>query len=134
MKSSRFCALVLAAILLAVGCKKIPPETITPLYEAVLTGDIDLVRTLIARGADVNARDWRGDTPLHRAAEGGHKEVVEHLIGKGAVVDATNVHAQTALHMAAMWKHRSVVELLIANDAGASDTPGDHWGVEGLVE
>ena len=36
----------------------------TPLHEAAYEGEYDVVRTLIAAGADVNAKDDKGKTPL----------------------------------------------------------------------
>lgn len=39
---------------------------------------------LLARGADVNARDDDGVTPLHRAAQAGRVEVVAVLLANGA--------------------------------------------------
>lgn len=39
----------------------------TPLHRAVGTGRLPLVKILIARGADINAKDATGNTPLHKA-------------------------------------------------------------------
>ena len=43
---------------------------------------------LIAKGADVNAKDEFGYTPLHHAAWNGRTEIDEMLIADGADVNA----------------------------------------------
>ena len=46
------------------------------LFEAVKKGDIEQVKLLISKGADVNVHGKKGGTPLHSAAWKGHKDVV----------------------------------------------------------
>ena len=70
-----------------------------PLHGAVATGDINQVERLIAKGADVNAKDNHGFTPLHFAAERGDKDIAELLIVKGANIDAKNQYGTTPLHL-----------------------------------
>jgi ankyrin repeat protein len=43
------------------------PPTASALHEAVAQDDAELVRTLLAQGADANAQDADGTPPLHRA-------------------------------------------------------------------
>ena len=53
------------------------------LVDAAENGKLSNVKSLIAKGADVNFRDrWR--TPLYSAAEGGYSEVVRLLLDQGA--------------------------------------------------
>ena len=47
-------------------------------------GKKELVELLIAKDADVNAKDNNGGTVLHRAAESDNKEIVELLKKHGA--------------------------------------------------
>ena len=47
-------------------------------------GYLDVVTTLIAKGADVNKVNTNGSTPLYRAAVKGHKVIVSKLLEHGA--------------------------------------------------
>jgi ankyrin repeat protein len=85
--------------------------------QAVSEGDIELVKSLLAKGANVNARDRRGQTVLHIAASHGHKVLVELLLAKGADIAAKGPAGGTALHGASRFGHRDVVELLLAKGA-----------------
>jgi len=54
------------------------------LFSALRSGQIEAVRSAIARGANVNARDDRGRTPLQIAREGNQTEIVRALEAAGA--------------------------------------------------
>ena len=68
---------------------------------------------LVAAGANVNAKSRSGDTPLHSAARGA-KEVVEFLIAKGADVNAKNKDGEIPLYSAIDNYDQEIAELLIA--------------------
>jgi hypothetical protein len=82
------------------------------LNEAAANGDLNLVKSLIAQGADVNNRE-NGSfrTPLHLAAENGHVDVVAELLAGGADVTALGSD-RTALQWAEQKGHAEIVELL----------------------
>ena len=46
--------------------------------------DIDIVRTLLKHGADVNTIDYYNNTPLSNAIDGNNIEIIELLLGYGA--------------------------------------------------
>ncbi|MBC8471713.1 MAG: ankyrin repeat domain-containing protein [Planctomycetes bacterium] len=104
------------------------------LHQAVADGDIEQVKLLIAKGADVNAKDKRGyapqapgQTPLFHAASGGHKEIAILLIAHGADVNAKMAdHSWTPLLDAACAGHAQVVKVLLEN--GAKVDVGDNYG------
>ena len=73
----------------------------TALMEAATHGQLDAVRVLISRNANVNRIDDEGYTALHSAAQEGHLSVMELLISKGARIDARNNLGSTPLHKAA---------------------------------
>ena len=83
-----------------------------PLHEAVKTVCIKLVKLLISKGADVNAKNERLTTPLNFAAKQGNKDIAKLLISKGADVNAQNTAGKTPLTMALKEGHKKVVKLL----------------------
>ena len=83
------------------------------LHYAIL--DLDMTRYLVERGAEINVRDFHGNTPLHTSVStGAPVEVVQYLIDHGADVHIPDYYGATALHGNAA---RDVAEALIA--AGA---------------
>ena len=72
----------------------------TPLHIAASRGHKEVAELLIAKGADVNAKDYRGNTPLHATASVGRREVAELLIANSANVNAKNKEGITPLDWA----------------------------------
>lgn len=95
---------------------------------AVQEGDATSVRRQLESGADVNARDRRGQTALMIAAERGHTGLVCELVAAGAALDHAAKYGLTALMRAVLNHHPEIVRLLV--EAGAdrsirgSGTPG----------
>ena len=65
--------------------------------------------TLLAAGADANARDRRGVRPLHYAARAGHAEAVERLLAADAEADVEDNDGHTAMHKACHHGRRQTV-------------------------
>lgn len=103
------------------------------LLKAAEDGDVDDVRVLLARGADVNAIDQYGETALMRAVHGDHAEVVSALLAKSAEVNARNkqFYDWTALHYAANSKKADVTRILL--DGGAEVNAKDNKGETALM-
>jgi pectate lyase len=101
------------------------PEPPLTLPAAAGSGDINEVKSLIARGVDVNAWDFGSSyRPLHSAVINGHKQVVELLIAKGADVNAGDGGNIKPLHHAVENGHKEIAELLIAHGADVNATRG----------
>ena len=77
----------------------------TPLHSAATK---EIAELLIAKGADVNAKDKIGGTSLHLAAHSGQKEIVELLIANGANI---NVKIEVG-----KWKDQTSLSLAIQNN------------------
>jgi uncharacterized protein len=95
----------------------------TALMLAAFNGDLDLVKALVKRGAQINKPIW---TPLHYAAANGQLSVVEFLVENHAYIDAESPNNTTPLMMAARHKHITVMRWLTEN--GADPTYSNQQG------
>jgi len=80
-------------------------------------GDLDLVRSLLDRGAQVDAESTYKQTSLHNAAWNGYTEIVMLLLDRGVQVDAEDVDKKTALNYSVEGGHREITKLLILHGA-----------------
>ena len=80
-------------------------------------------KELLARGADPNIPDIKGQTPLHYAARCG-QEGARDLIQAGANIEATDHTLFTPLHVASQNEHPQMVKLLLSENARCD--PRDH--------
>ena len=80
--------------------KQTQEELNTALINATISGDKEVVKTLLAKGANVNTQDNYGDTALIMAAVKKNKEMIERLLAKGANVNIQNNYGNTALIIA----------------------------------
>jgi cytohesin len=92
----------------------------TPLHEAAWHGCADVVKFLIAKGADVNARNAFGMTPLHMAAHGKSRQVVQCLLDNQADINAANRDGDTPLEAALSWENIDMAALLLARNANVN--------------
>jgi ankyrin repeat protein len=84
------------------------------LEQAASEGHAETVKTLIAQGRDINARNIRGQTLLHLAVKQGNSDVVQLLLENGAEVDAVETDSGcTSLHYAVSLRHVDLCESLI---------------------
>lgn len=60
---------------------------------APLSGHLEVLKLLVARGADLGCKDRKGYGLLHTAAASGQIEVVKYLLRTGAEVRARRVAA-----------------------------------------
>src|SRR5574341_277086 len=83
------------------------------LFDAAWSGDTSAVRSLLAAGVNVNARDPASKTALMAAAVNGYAETVKVLLAAGADVDAADEYGETALMNAAFNGYVNIVDLLV---------------------
>jgi Ankyrin repeats (many copies) len=113
----------------------------TALHAAAFSYDAEMARKLVARGADVRARNRRGAEPLHAAVMGGpgsahwdpirQQAVILCLIEAGADPNAAAAGGVTPLHRAVRNRCSAAVEVLLSTGAdprlanGRGSTPSD---------
>ena len=86
------------------------------LVEASRLGYLEVVQSLIGRGADVNKSNNYCETPLYMASSQGHLEVVRALLAAGADVNRSDRCGTTPLSRALAYNYSQVADLL--RDAG----------------
>ena len=93
------------------------PSGDASLHDAAWDGDEAQVKTLLAKGADLDARVEEGETALHFAAFKGRTVIARLLLDKGADANARKKDGATPLGLAAFNGHKEVAELLLAKGA-----------------
>lgn len=88
----------------------------TPLMMAALKGEVDWMRKLLDRGAEVDRPGW---APLHYAASGPGTAAVQLLLERGATLDARSPNGTTPLMMAAKYGAIDAAHLLVERGADA---------------
>jgi ankyrin repeat protein len=99
----------------------------TPLHIAAAAYQRDIAAELVARGANIGARNRRGAEPLHYAADGipdsqywnpdAQYDVVAYLIGHGANPNSEDKSGVAPLHRAVRTRSTAAVEALLLNGA-----------------
>jgi ankyrin repeat protein len=100
----------------------------TPLIDAAWSGNVEIARTLLQHGADVNATHREaGSTALEYAVLTGRTAVVKLLLAAGADTDRRYRYDQTVLHLAAARGFSEILALLISSHAaiGPVDANGN---------
>jgi ankyrin repeat protein len=92
--------------------------------------DPELIKLLVAKGADVNVRGRRGEAALHWAAGGGVLVAMRLLIESGADLNPYDSAYGTPLHEALQQNRQEAARLLIDN--GARLTEKDPYGYTAL--
>jgi len=85
---------------------------VTPLASASAAQQLEIARTLIEHGANVNARAANDFTPLHEAAASGKIDFAQLFIEHGADVNAKASDGKTPLDYAREHNRAEMVEFL----------------------
>ncbi|XP_020288060.1 ankyrin-1-like, partial [Pseudomyrmex gracilis] len=110
-------------LLLTSGCKVnnyTKKSYNTPLHFAVINGDIEIVKMLLDRSANINIGNQFGRTPLHNAMENKKIEIAELLLDYGATVNASDSFGVTPLCLAVRQRHVDGVKMLLDRSANVN--------------
>ena len=89
------------------------------LLQATKDGDLEVVKSLVDQGADVNVKDKENATPLMRSVSRNYQAIVKLLIEQGADVNAINDWGYTPLKYAIKLNLKEMQQRL--KDAGATE-------------
>ena len=104
-----------------------------PVFFPIIYQNVDALRAMVEKGADIHAKDSMGSTTLMWAAfnDTGNTELVEELLKLGIDPNAKNKNGETALTWAIRRGYTPVIITL--RKAGASDAPMIKESVEKAV-
>jgi ankyrin repeat protein len=111
----------------------------TPLHQAVISlfrremtsQKAEIIKALLAGGADIDCRDTAGNSPLIYAVQSGKSEAVSLLITAGANVSNINNDGITPLVRAIENGNLEIVSMLLQNGA-ITETWEKHYGLSPL--
>jgi Ankyrin repeats (3 copies) len=93
------------------------------LIVAARKSNVEAVKTLLAKGADVNAKTEYGATPLFFACDRGNIEIVKLLLDAGADVNITDrFYKSSPVFWAVIKDHGAIAKLLLEKGARTKET------------
>jgi len=108
-----------------VSCTVECPPLTGELVDAAADGNVELVRSLLDRGADIDSRHPESNvTALMRAAEKNYSEILKILLDRGANLDLQDSKRRTALFLATAEDYKEIVALLLEKGADHSTRDG----------
>jgi serine/threonine-protein kinase len=100
------------------------PAGATPLLTAIAAGNLEQVKSLLAKGADVNAASADRTTPLMLASET-NASIADALLAAGAQVESTDASGRTALNRASAAGTEDTMRLLLDHQANVNSRATD---------
>jgi ankyrin repeat protein len=118
-------------VCLAMACAVSAGELEDALINSARLGRVDEVKTLLDKGANINARDSKGQTALIWGIQ--NIDIVRLLIEKGANVNAYDKDGRTALIQAVFSYSGSLSILRLLIEKGADMNVRDEYGNTALM-
>ena len=102
----------------------------TPAHQAAFSGEVEMLKTLIARGAAVDKRDHDGDTPVHYAAAQGEMDCIRALADAGCALELKDNDGETPVDVASKAVKKDL-KALIKEMAERAEKKGEEEGLGG---
>ncbi|HEX5323530.1 MAG TPA: ankyrin repeat domain-containing protein [Capsulimonadaceae bacterium] len=102
------------------------------LLKAASKGDLDVARTLVAKGANPNAKDKAGECALIDAVIGGNPALVQLLLSHGADASAQDKQGNTPLMAAAAFRNFQILSAIVTRAGKTINAKGEN-GVTALM-
>jgi Ankyrin repeats (3 copies)/Ankyrin repeat len=99
----------------------------TELHKSLLSGDVDLAKSLIAKSEGIQVKDRGGITPLMIAAEMGQLEIARLLVDNGARLEARDDVQWTPLMYALRYGRAEVAVFLMEQGADVFEKDLAGW-------
>ncbi|RYE13070.1 MAG: ankyrin repeat domain-containing protein, partial [Rickettsiales bacterium] len=96
----------------------------TPLHTAIIMPNynIEIIKTLLDHGANIESGDIQGFVPIHHAVKKNIDEITKLIIASGANINAETSQGFTALHIATQNTETNSLKLLLDNNADIKAT------------
>jgi len=88
-------------------------KKITPFMVAAIEGNIEIIDKLLAKGANLESKNYINQTPLIYAIMANQQDAALHLLKKGSKFDVLDMYGNTPLHWAAFHGLNDVVKTII---------------------
>jgi ankyrin repeat protein len=98
-----------------------------PLYEAVMAGDLEKVKTLFASGEDIDAIYFHYNSLLLISLKFGTEEIAAFLIDSGADFTVENTTGELPLFHCIKYNKPVVLEALIRNNVDLNQVTREGW-------
>jgi ankyrin repeat protein len=102
----------IARMLIEFGGAEVKHSGWAPIHYAAFYDKPEMIRYLIAKGADKDALAPNGYTPLMLSARSGHTDAARALLQEDVDINVRSPDGQTALKIARQKKHGEVAELI----------------------
>jgi len=98
----------------------------TALHFSAYHNNIEITNILLSYNADLNIKDFDGNTPMMTAIKVGNVAIAELLIEKGADINASNKEGFTPLQLAVLSNDKKMMKILLAKNVKISTEKSDN--------